>query len=87
MHRTVARVASLLFLAATAATAQSAPRTVDIAAPDGLVLKATYYPASAPGPGVLLLHMCNSDRSAWAGLGSKLAARGLHALALDTGPK
>lgn len=83
MPRSVARLVSLLLLAATAATAQPAPRAVDITAPDGLVLKATYYPAAAPGPGVVLLHMCNSDRSAWAGLGPKLAARGLHALALD----
>jgi hypothetical protein len=27
--------------------------------------------------------MCNSERSAWSGLGPKLAARGIHALAID----
>lgn len=56
---------------------------LDLRAPDGVVLRATYWSPGRPGPGVLLLHMCNSDRTAWAGLGPRLAARGLHALALD----
>ena len=37
-----------------------APRVVDVSAPDGAMLKATYYAAGAPGPAVLLLHMCNT---------------------------
>jgi dienelactone hydrolase len=73
-------------LAAATAMAQEtalAPRAVDIAAPDAVNLKATYFPAAKPGPAVLLLHMCNSDRTAWAPLGRQLAAAGIHALALD----
>jgi dienelactone hydrolase len=68
---------------AASASAPPAPRDVEVAAPDGLTLKATYYPAAQPGPGVLLLHMCNTDRRSWAPLGPQLAAAGLHALALD----
>ncbi len=60
-----------------------APRVVDLTAPDGAKLKATYYAAATPGPAVLLLHMCNSDRTAWAPLGPQLSEAGIHALALD----
>ena len=60
-----------------------APRDVEIAAPDGVRLKATYFAAARPGPAVLLLHMCNTDRRSWEPLGPQLAAAGLHALALD----
>ncbi|MGE3842849.1 MAG: alpha/beta hydrolase [Vicinamibacterales bacterium] len=70
----------LLPLAGTEAAAQA---VLDIKGYGDDVLKATYYSPGKPGPAVLLLHMCNSDRRAWAGLGAKLAARGIHALALD----
>ncbi len=70
---------SLLALAADA----PAPRDVDITAPDGLKLRATYYAAAKPGPAVLLLHMCNTDRKSWAPLAPQLAAAGIHALAVD----
>jgi len=82
----VCRILAGLALASlpVAASASAPPaRDVDVAAPDGVTLKATYYPAAQPGPGVLLLHMCNTDRGSWAPLGPQLAAAGLHALALD----
>jgi dienelactone hydrolase len=84
----VSRVLSVVttaavLLSSNAAAAQPTTTTVEIPSWDKIVLKATYYSPGKPGPGVLLLHMCNSDRKAWAGLGQKLAARGLHALALD----
>lgn len=53
---------------------------LDLQAPDGTTLKATYFAAERPGPGVVLLHMCNSQRKAWDGLGTMLAARGIHAI-------
>ncbi len=56
---------------------------VDLKANDGTRLKATYYSAGKPGPGIVLLHMCNSQRTAWASLGPKLAAQGMHAIAID----
>jgi len=72
-----------LLLVPFVATDAAAQAVLDIEGYGGDVLKATYYSPGKPGPGVLLLHMCNSDRRAWAGLGAKLAARGIHALALD----
>src|ERR1043166_3002362 len=56
---------------------------VDIKASDGVVLKATFYGANVPGPGVLLLHQCNMDRKAWDGLARALASGGINVLALD----
>ena len=50
---------------------------------DGAALKATYYAAAAPGPAVLLLHMCNTTRQSWDPVGRQLSAAGIHALALD----
>ncbi len=77
-----------ILLAIPAAAGGTLPATagstiVDVIAPDKVMLKATYTSHGRPGPGVLLLHMCNSDRSAWQGLAEKLAARGIHSLALD----
>jgi dienelactone hydrolase len=67
---------------ALSASAQS-PKHIDLAAPDGVKLKATYYSAGKPGPGVVLLHQCNRERSAWTSLATRLAGRGLHVLTLD----
>jgi hypothetical protein len=37
----------------------SAPRMVELKASDGTILKASYFAAAKPGPGVLLLHQSN----------------------------
>jgi dienelactone hydrolase len=63
--------------------AQPSPRAVDVMAPDGAALKATYYAATGPGPAVVLLHMCNATRESWDAVGRGLSAAGIHALALD----
>jgi len=81
-------VAGLLFipyLFAATCVAQSlpAPRTVDLSAPDGTTLKATYFGAGKPGPAVLLLHQCNRQRKVWDGLARQLAAAGINVLTLD----
>jgi dienelactone hydrolase len=60
-----------------------APRTVDLTASDGTKLKATYFAASKPGPGVLLLHQCNQQRHSWDAVAARLAASGIHVLTLD----
>src|SRR3954453_3295710 len=74
----------LLVIATSPAWAEvPAPRIVDVTAPDGAMLKATYYAAAGPGPGVLLLHMCNTTRQAWDPVGRQLSAAGIHALAPD----
>jgi dienelactone hydrolase len=72
-----------LWLSVSPVPEAPAPRVVDITAPDGLTLKATYYPSATPGPAVLLLHMCNTDRTSWDPLGRQLSAAGIHALAVD----
>ena len=62
---------------------QPAPRVVDITASDGTNLKATYFSAGKPGPGVLLLHQCNRQRKVWDNLAQRLAASGLNVLTFD----
>lgn len=78
-------VAVLLLLAAAGA-ASAEPITgapVSLAAPDGTKLAATYYSGDDPGPGILLLHQCNMDRSAWNNLAERLARARFHVLTLD----
>ncbi|HEY6253742.1 MAG TPA: hypothetical protein VI685_27620, partial [Candidatus Angelobacter sp.] len=71
------------FLGLIESVAQSAPQVVDLTAADGTKLKASYFAASKPGPGVLLLHQCNRQRRIWDGLALQLEAAGLHVLTLD----
>jgi dienelactone hydrolase len=60
-----------------------AARVVDLKASDGTVLKASYFAAAKPGPGVLLLHQINRTRKAWDELAGQLAAAGINTLTLD----
>lgn len=76
-------VAAVAALAAFSSEAQVRRSDLDLKVADGTTLKATYFAAERPGPGVILLHMCNSQRKAWDGLGPMLAARGIHAIAVD----
>jgi dienelactone hydrolase len=74
---------AVILATAWPAIAGAQPRDVDLKAADGTRLKATYFAAARPGPGVVLLHMCNSQRKAWASVGERLAKQGVHAIALD----
>jgi dienelactone hydrolase len=80
---------SALFISAISSSAlaqeNGTPATTDVTIkrPDGVLLKATYYPAAKPGPGLVLLHACNRDRKSWAPLAKEAAARGFHSIALD----
>ncbi len=81
-------VAALLFIPcwlSVVASAQLLPasRVLDLSASDGTKLKATYFGAATPGPGVLLLHQCNRQRKVWDGLAQQLAAAGINVLTLD----
>lgn len=76
-------LALLLFAVAAAAFAASAVQAVELTASDGTRLKAAYFPAAQPGPGVLLLHQCNRDSTVWAGLAQQLSAAGINVLTLD----
>jgi dienelactone hydrolase len=79
----VATVAILGVFAASSAVAELTATAVTLKAPDGTLLKGSYYPAAKPGPGLLLLHQCNRDRSSWTKLATAAAARGFHVLTLD----
>lgn len=70
-------------LFAASALAQPAVTPVTLKAPDGATLEASYYSPGKPGPGLMLLHQCNRDRSAWAAFAKAAAARGYHVMALD----
>jgi dienelactone hydrolase len=66
-----------------AQTSQPMPRVVELKATDGAPLKATFFAAVKPGPGVLLLHQINRTRKAWDELAAQLAAAGINTLTLD----
>lgn len=85
MHRSLGSFVTAATIAWTAGLAAAANGPVDVTlkAPDGVSLKATYYSPGRPGPGILLLHMCNTDRTSWAPFAAKAAERGYHVLALD----
>src|ERR1700688_4823356 len=61
----------------------SAEKVVELTAADGVKLKASYFAAAKPGPGVLLLHQCNRQRKIWDGLAAQLAATGINVLTVD----
>jgi dienelactone hydrolase len=76
---------TFVLLLAPVLTSAETPSTVPVTlkAPDGTALKATYFSPGRPGPGILLLHQCNRDRTSWTALATKAAERGYHLLALD----
>lgn len=80
-------LAAIAFLQGTAgvASASNVPvaRVVDLQASDGVLLKASYFAAEKPGPGVLLLHQSNRDRKSWEGMAVQLASVGINTLTLD----
>ncbi len=76
-------LALMLSVSAHAQGKAPAPQVVDIKATGGVTLKATYYPSGRPGPGIVMLHACNKDRSSWTQVATDAAANGFHVLALD----
>jgi dienelactone hydrolase len=74
-----------LMILAVSCVAQQAPgpRVVDLTAADGTKLKASFFSAGKPAPGVLLLHQCNQQRKGWDGLAKQLAAAGISVMTLD----
>jgi pimeloyl-ACP methyl ester carboxylesterase len=73
----------LVFSFAAFPQSSPTPRVVDLKAADGTPLKASYFAASKPGPGILLLHQSNRDRKSWDGEAAQLAAAGFHTVTLD----
>lgn len=60
-----------------------AARMVDLKALDGTILKASYFAAGRPGPGVVLFHQSNRTRKSWDGVAGQLAAAGINSLTVD----
>ncbi|MFN7958137.1 MAG: alpha/beta fold hydrolase [Holophagaceae bacterium] len=79
--RLLAPLASLVLLPASAAV----PTDMAITSADGYALKGTLSLPAARGkvPVVILAHQFGADRSGWAPLAERLAARGIGTLALD----
>jgi dienelactone hydrolase len=80
---TILLLLPFLFAPSSAAQQPPAPRIVDLTAPDGMKLKATYFAAAKPASGVLLLHQCNRQRKVWDDLAARLAASGVNVLTVD----
>ena len=76
---------ALVTLPAVAAAQSPAAGMAPVAlkAPDGTPLKGTYFSPGKPGPGIMLLHQCNRDRTTWTSLATDAAKRGYHVLAVD----
>ncbi len=72
-------VAALL----VAAVSGAQPQDIDLRASDGIVLKGTYSSPARPGPGMLLIHQCNMDRTSWTTIADELVDAGVHVLTLD----
>ena len=70
-------------LIATDAQPKSTDKNIDLKLSDGTILKATYFAAAKPGPGVLLIHQSNRDRKSWDSVARQLASAGINALTLD----
>jgi dienelactone hydrolase len=85
MWRILPRQLLVVLLLGVSCAAQEVPalRVVDLKAADGTTLKATYFAAAKPGPGVLLLHQCNQQRKNWDELAGRLAGTGINVLTLD----
>ena len=83
MIKRIAAIYWAAILVAATAAADTSVTPVTLKAPDGTTLKGTYYSPGKPGPGLVLLHMCNSDRSAWAPMAKNAAARGYHVMTFD----
>lgn len=88
-HLQISLILSALIssIAASATRAQESqppsPRVVDLKSAAGTLLKATYFAAGNPGPGVLLFHQSNRTRASWDDVARQLAAAGINTLAVD----
>jgi|SRR5579859_1818136 len=72
-----------IILAGLASAQTPSRKDVDVTAPDGVKLRATYFSAGKPGPGVILMHMCNTTRRSWEPVAVGLSEKGMSALTID----
>ena len=61
----------------------NAARVVEIRSSDGTIVKATYFTAEKPGPGVLLFPQGNRSRNSWDDVAKQLAAAGINTLTVS----
>ena len=91
MMRKTALVVAMGFVMTVHYRASSADDLATVAQPiqisthDGVALSGRYYPAGSPGPGLLLLSMCDpsEDQTQWASLATSLTESGYHVLTFD----
>jgi len=76
-------IVSLLVCTSFSFSHAASRKDVDILAPDGTKLRATFFAAGRPGPGVILLHMCNTTRKSWEAVAVGLSEAGINALTID----
>ena len=77
----LAALITLGYISPTAA--QTTPDVITLKAPDGIVLKASYFSPGRPGPALLLLPQCDYDRASWRAFAAAAAEEGFHVLTLD----
>lgn len=76
-------IAFLMLGSGIAASQTPSTKDIDITAEDGTKLRVSMFAASKPGPGVLLLHMCNTTRKSWEPVAKELREKGISALTID----
>src|SRR5690242_3839814 len=76
--------AVLFRMTAFGAPTKNVGSAVDVKSSDGTILKATYFAAAKPGPGVLLFHQSNRTRKSWDELAAQLTAVGIHVFTMDS---
>lgn len=59
------------------------PRQVEILAPDGHRLHATYYPGANPGPALIFFRNCEGTRADLDAFALRVSAQGMHAVTWD----
>lgn len=87
MRPAAVAIAVWLLLAPSEAAAQDPPpkpRVVELKASDGTLLKATYFAAGKPAPGVILFHQAQRTRESWSDVAGPLAAAGINTLTVDS---
>ena len=96
-HLRISLILAALISAASASAIRAqqsqppSPRIVDLKASDAILLKATYFAAGKPGPGVLLFHQSNRTRLLTAGtvlglIGARQAGRAMRSLLFQVPP-
>ena len=84
MKQLISLSAALVAVTLSAQPTRNTARIVDLKSSDGTILKATYFAAAKPGPGVILYHQGNRTRQSWYDLAAQLAAAGINVLTVDS---